>query len=1108
MLSFNIILWGLVLLILIGLTYQFSLHEGFDSGSHTKFIQESNRKLNALTNTINLTNPAIPIDPITTDLIHEATNVVLADPNSTTYSLSAKAPYSPPDQTPGAFQQAASCSEAPKTCAAFDDPTFAKNCGMSFDINGIGYDGRPFTGGLYVSPDDREQQTIKAKTVRDTGSAPYDPHQVYQPTLGKAKAGTFGLTKGQCIVVKEKLDCATKQTFNIPNCTQCYTSQSFSRVGPETGRLPSTLNLFGVGSVSVSSSNGTIAQPHTGLSKNKAIAITIPPTAEGTTFTINVSGPAPFYISGFIEGPTARGTFKLELMTLIQKDIITNAKPRISGTVNVGGFRCFTLMPGNGKTSMNLSCLIPFSFINMFDGDALACENGPIITNAASATFLESDPCFGKANSPGNYKLECLQSRWMELGGTMQGTGFPKDQASADAIQKDASGRPLSIDDIVDILAIKSAQAQTGTDATGKSLTIPDWNTVSMYMTGVPINTPCDGPNNAVGPLSRDCLSYLYTNKGVSSRIGNTYTQNPGLIASSKEGFLGNTDSTADGTIESVIGDAGDTLVCDADNTLVGDALEEEYLTEQFQNPPNTFNYPNTSIDPATATGKDFGQSLGGVAAVKQKYDDINRLANDNSKTNAERSQALLQAYGVQLGSPSSNRDDFDVRIPAGKSTNTYQDMKDFCESKGKRLCQSGEICDMATRTVMNPDLTSEFTTDNWIAVGDTPNEWLTLNRGGGRYCKTHTEVANGLPSWGDSRNPTTWERLAKCCDESPHLQGRYIRIQYDRPEYLNLGEIQVFSAANDRTGIIKPSMLVSKPSGWGGDVFPGRNFVDGNPNSFVHTSGGEVPWVVVDLGSIRPIYKIVLTNRRDCCLERVLGAVIMVLDSQMKSVYQSSPIRSVNQAYTFFPPSKNVYPDYNGEKPDPGFVSDGCWADTGDRALPIQEGTDPRLTGNYQTRADAIEKCYQVAKERNYAVFAVQHGGHCQGTTDTQGYKRFGRANNCAAGKGGGWANDVYLIGDNATATPKPTPTPWQCLPGMPTPMRKNGDGDVECMSFNARDCTWTSDAQCPNYIGFQNHPHLNPLVCGNMHTRQWGGPGYDNPGHWCARAKNIIKQ
>ena len=897
MLSFNIILWALVLLILIGLTYQFSLHEGFDSGSHTQFIQESNRKLNELTNTINLTNPALPIDPITTELIHQATNVVLADPNSTTYSLSTKAPYSPPDQPPTIFQQAASCSEAPKTCNAFDDPTFAQNCGMSFDINGVGYDGRPFTGGLYVSPDDREAQTAKAQAVRDTGSAPYDPYKVYQPTLGKAKAGTFGLTKGQCIVVKEKLDCETKQTFNTSNCTQCYTSQSFSRVGPETGRLPSTLNLFGVGSVSISSSNGTITLQQTNLSKDKAAILTIPANAEGTTFTINVSGTAPFYISGFIQGPTARGTFNLDFTSIIQKDTITNAKPRISGTVKVGGFRCFTLMPGSGKTSMNLSCLIPFSFINMFDGDALACENGPIITNEASATFLESDPCFGKANSPGNYKLECLQSRWMELGGTMQGTGYPKDKASADAIQKDVSGRPLSIDDIVDILAVKSAQAQTGTDANGKYLSIPDWNTVSMYMTGVPINTPCDGPNNAVGPLSQACLSYLYTNKGVSSRIGNTYTQNPGRVASSKEGFIGD------------------------DN-----ALEEEYLSEQFENPPNTFNYPNTPIDPATDAGKEFGQMLGGVAAVKQKYDDINRLANDNSKTNTERKTAVLQAYGVELGTPSSNKTTGEPQVfavgpgyqytraeaPAvcaayGAEVATTKQLED-AQRNGADWCFSGWVTEGSGKwpITMNPiggcgsrtgiiewtpgdkagvncygpkpDIADPaasgkvfpFNQQMWFQPQDPtyltiPSGYLETNgpspscfdglsvqqaqdncralgsqcvgfsyskdgKGSGCYKGNHLAGINGNPNYmGYIKIPSV--------DPNAVITGRYIKLQYNKVECLNLAQIRVFSTKGG-PNVIKTSTPVTKSSIYAGNdsLYPNQRFVDGTETaSFIH---------------------------------------------------------------------------------------------------------------------------------------------------------------------------------------------------------------------------------------------------------------------------------
>ena len=92
----------------------------------------------------------------------------------------------------------------------------------------------------------------------------------------------------------------------------------------------------------------------------------------------------------------------------------------------------------------------------------------------------------------------------------------------------------------------------------------------------------------------------------------------------------------------------------------------------------------------------------------------------------------------------------------------------------------------MRTRTVNNLDLTSEFPGDNWIAVGDKENEWLTLNRADNRYCKTHTEVANYLPAWGLQHVPRGWERLVKCCSEGLFVKGRYIKLQYTRQDYLN----------------------------------------------------------------------------------------------------------------------------------------------------------------------------------------------------------------------------------------------------------------------------------------------------------------------------------
>lgn len=105
----------------------------------------------------------------------------------------------------------------------------------------------------------------------------------------------------------------------------------------------------------------------------------------------------------------------------------------------------------------------------------------------------------------------------------------------------------------------------------------------------------------------------------------------------------------------------------------------------------------------------------------------------------------------------------FDVRVAPHQPSKSYQEMKMICENKGKKLCRSSDICNKS-RQVSMAGLTSAFTNDNWIAVGDKDNEWLTLNRGGDRYCKTHTEVAGSVPAWGTSAAPGAWERLAKCC--------------------------------------------------------------------------------------------------------------------------------------------------------------------------------------------------------------------------------------------------------------------------------------------------------------------------------------------------------
>ncbi|CAH1265253.1 COLEC11 [Branchiostoma lanceolatum] len=96
------------------------------------------------------------------------------------------------------------------------------------------------------------------------------------------------------------------------------------------------------------------------------------------------------------------------------------------------------------------------------------------------------------------------------------------------------------------------------------------------------------------------------------------------------------------------------------------------------------------------------------------------------------------------------------------------------------------------------------------------------------------------------------------------------------------------------------------------------------------------------------------------------------------------------------------------------GYTNLGCWRDNvGNRAIPTLEGTDPRLDGSYGARQNPLEKCYQVALSRGYAVFAVQNGGWCAGSADGHNtYNNYGPSTACRAdGEGGPGANEVYQI-------------------------------------------------------------------------------------------------
>merc|ERR1712072_366043 len=177
-----------------------------------------------------------------------------------------------------------------------------------------------------------------------------------------------------------------------------------------------------------------------------------------------------------------------------------------------------------------------------------------------------------------------------------------------------------------------------------------------------------------------------------------------------------------------------------------------------------------------------------------------------------------------------------------------------------------------------------------------------------------------------------------------------------------------------------------------------------------------------------------------------------------------------------------------------------GCLKDALPRAVPQIDGSDARIRGNYRARSDAINKCYAVARERGMRIFALQDGGWCAASKDLNGYKKYGKANHCRNMKGGGWANDVYLIlnpklnpcdektkGGCAQLCVKGTDFKYTCKCKTGFALEKNGQA---CKKVEMSPCTpWRQ--RYPVEAGARNH-----AICssnGDPHPVTFDGQRFD---------------
>jgi len=104
---------------------------------------------------------------------------------------------------------------------------------------------------------------------------------------------------------------------------------------------------------------------------------------------------------------------------------------------------------------------------------------------------------------------------------------------------------------------------------------------------------------------------------------------------------------------------------------------------------------------------------------------------------------------------------DFDFINEPNAPTKTWNELNQMCEAKGQRLCNSKELCPSGKP---NPKLNVFNGQDNWMAVSDEPNQWLTYATFDNRLCKTHSQAGYGLPGWGNTKDSYNFYRAGKCC--------------------------------------------------------------------------------------------------------------------------------------------------------------------------------------------------------------------------------------------------------------------------------------------------------------------------------------------------------
>jgi hypothetical protein len=677
------IVLGIVVLLLI-LTY--FTREGFTAADsqHSAFAQTYRQKYNEVGAALTVSGLGPPrfnnigaLGGNTRGMFGSVSDKTDNNGNTTQYVDN---PYPLEARETGIMTKVKKC-EAIQTadCSAFDDTSFNTDCGICLDI-GKNSQGKPATGGLLLLSDDK---SIAQENRVGNFLAPY------KPTVGSCPAKRMVGTKAECLKVQAEIQCQKNTTFDSPiGCSQCYSDTSYSIVdASENSQLiagSGTLSIIGSGVLEYSESGQNnsgrqnltntpfqivlqgpefnninlkytlpkVAKPYNSgiiytpddliIFNNRIFKMTegagkpgYKPDRQDDRLWQNIMAaadyrpPPPGFMAGYLSGVTASGEFQIDLYRLILTDSNTGRKPRTAGEVAIGGINVTKLNPGYGFKTIIAVARSPFTFVDPLSQEASMCPSSPFVTKQASSEFLGSDPCYARNSGPGRYAVACLQNTFLANGCTPNGKAYPTTTANSAALLYDSGGQAQTLDAISSAVYANAVLTATGVDINGTKVSIQEWSKASVFCTGITIESPCDTATQATGPLTPECITYLWNNQGENKRVGTSYTVS---------------------SLANSLFSAGNT--------------------------PRRFCTTAGTMSPVNASGEiqdsttSYWQGLGGLPAVTAAMKLLHQDANSSLLSDSAKMLAMQQCYGINLNPRPSYSTSFASDTSVNPNTN------------------------------------------------------------------------------------------------------------------------------------------------------------------------------------------------------------------------------------------------------------------------------------------------------------------------------------------------------------------------------------------------------------------------------------------------------